>query len=139
MQELLMKFDPATGEARPYPSHAEQWRLYHGFCTAWLFNPWDGDRRGAGAVGTDPLGRAIVPPSEAARPSPIRVDAARAGVDGTDTAKSIAAAASLVAGVLANTATDPRVGGGEAFRPPTGVLQRDVKARPKRVATNRRR
>lgn len=99
MQETLMKFDPATGEARPYPSHAEQWRLYHGFTTAWLFNPWDGDRRSAGAVGTDPLGRAIVPPSEPMRPAPIRVDAAGSGAGGTatDSAKSIAQAAGLIA------------------------------------------
>lgn len=26
MQNILMKFDPATGEERPYPSHAAQWR-----------------------------------------------------------------------------------------------------------------
>ena len=114
MQETLMKFDPATGEPRPYPSHAEQWLLYHGFSTAWLFNPWTGSRRGAGDVGTDPLGRAIVPPSESGgepmRPA-IRIDApgtgaAGTGVDGTDSAKAIAKAASLVGGVIADL---PRV------------------------------
>ena len=26
MQNILMKFDPATGKERPYPSHAAQWR-----------------------------------------------------------------------------------------------------------------
>ena len=44
MQQSLMKFDPATGEENPYPSHAEQWRDYHGKA-AWLFNPWTGQRR----------------------------------------------------------------------------------------------
>jgi hypothetical protein len=61
-QNTLMKFDPATGESRPYPSHAAQWREYHGLGTAWLFNPWTGARRDARDVGSDMLGRAIVPP-----------------------------------------------------------------------------
>jgi hypothetical protein len=51
----LMLFDPATGEEKPYPSHAEQWRKYHGEC-AWLFNPWTGVRRDARDVGSDPFG-----------------------------------------------------------------------------------
>lgn len=63
-QQALMKFDPATGETRPYPSHAEQWREWHGYGTAWLFNPWTGGRRTAGDVGTDVLGRLIQPPTE---------------------------------------------------------------------------
>ena len=50
-QQTLMQFDPATGELRPYPSHAEQWRAFHGPATAWLFNPWTGTRRDAGDVG----------------------------------------------------------------------------------------
>ena len=33
MQNTLMKFDPATGEERPYPSHAAQWRSWHGIKT----------------------------------------------------------------------------------------------------------
>ena len=63
-QQALMTFDPATGETKPYPSHAEQWRVYHGYGTAWLFNPWTGGRRHAGDVGTDVLGRLIQPPTE---------------------------------------------------------------------------
>lgn len=63
-QETLMTHDPATGEPRPYPSHAGQWRMFHGYATAWLFNPWTGDRRSAGDVGSDTLGRAIVPRGE---------------------------------------------------------------------------
>lgn len=62
MQEALMKFDPATGEERPYPSHAQQWRDHHGRSTAWLFNPWTGDRRDARNVGSDPFGFLIVSP-----------------------------------------------------------------------------
>lgn len=57
-QETLMRFDPATGNVKPYPSHAGQWRKYHGG-TAWLFNPWAGGRRNALDVGSDPFGMAI--------------------------------------------------------------------------------
>jgi hypothetical protein len=60
-----MRYDPATGAERPYPSHAEQWREWHGYATAWLFNPWTGDRRDARDVGSDVLGRVILPPGEA--------------------------------------------------------------------------
>jgi hypothetical protein len=63
-QFTLMKFDPATGEEKPYPSHAAQWRDWHGKSTAWLFNPWSGDRRHAGDVGSDPFGHLILPPGE---------------------------------------------------------------------------
>ena len=63
-QQALMTFDPATGETKPYPSHAEQWREWHGHGTAWLFNPWTGGLRSAGDVGTDVLGRLIQPPTE---------------------------------------------------------------------------
>lgn len=62
-QSTLMKFDPAIGTERPYPSHAAQWREYHGNA-AWLFNPWSGERRFAGDVGVDPFGRLIMPPGE---------------------------------------------------------------------------
>ena len=51
----LMKYDPATGWSKPYPSHAAQWREYNG-TTAWLFNPWTGGRRNAQDVGSDPFG-----------------------------------------------------------------------------------
>lgn len=62
-QHSLMKFDPATGEPEPYPSHAQQWRNGHPE-TAWLFDPWSGDRRLARAVGLDPFGMLIQPPGE---------------------------------------------------------------------------
>lgn len=65
MQNALMLFDPATGEPKPYPSEAAQWRSYHGFATAWLFNPWTGNRRYAGDVGSDPFGHAILSPRDA--------------------------------------------------------------------------
>ena len=62
-QQSLMKFDPATRESMPYPSHAAQWRYYHGKL-AWLYNPWTGNQRGAGDVGSDPFGMLILPPGE---------------------------------------------------------------------------
>jgi len=60
MQDTLMKFDPATGEERPYPSHATQWRNLHG-TAAWLFDPWTGKRRNAYDVGSDVHGLLIAP------------------------------------------------------------------------------
>lgn len=60
-QNALMRFDPATGDVKPYPSHAEQWREWHGRKTAWLFNPWTGERRNAGDVGSDTIGLLISP------------------------------------------------------------------------------
>lgn len=57
----LMKFDPATGWRKPYPSHAEQWRECHGE-KAWLFNPWTGERRSADDVGSDTFGRCMAAP-----------------------------------------------------------------------------
>lgn len=56
--DKLMQVDPATGEPKPYPSHAEQWRKYNGE-SAWLFNPWTGKRRDARDVGSDTFGRLI--------------------------------------------------------------------------------
>lgn len=64
-QDQLMRFDPATSEQYPYPSHAEQWRKYHGKMTAWLWNPWTGERRLAEDVGSDVQGLLIVPPESA--------------------------------------------------------------------------
>ena len=58
MQQELMKFDPATGDIQPYPSHAQQWRDYHGK-VAWLFNPWNGKPRSALDVGSDTFGLLI--------------------------------------------------------------------------------
>lgn len=60
MQDALMKFDPSTGEERPYPSHATQWRNWHG-TAAWLFDPWTGKRRNAYDVGSDVHGLLIAP------------------------------------------------------------------------------
>lgn len=69
MSEQLMHFDPATGEERPYPSHAAQWREWHG-AMAWLFNPWTGSRRHASDVGSDPYGLLIVPDGEPLKATP---------------------------------------------------------------------
>ena len=66
-QHTLMKYDPATGEDKPYPSHSDQWRDWHGRTTAWLFNPWTGERRDARNVGSDVVGHLITPPGEPIR------------------------------------------------------------------------
>ena len=55
MQEALMKYSPDTGEERPYPSNAKQWREYHGR-VAWLYNPWTGEKRDPKDVGSDVYG-----------------------------------------------------------------------------------
>ena len=60
-QNGLMRFDPADGRPQPYPSHATQYRCYHG-SKAWLFNPWTGDRRDARDVGSDVFGELIHTP-----------------------------------------------------------------------------
>ena len=57
-QDNLMKFDPATGTPHPYPSHAAQYRKWHGLI-AWLFNPWTGERRDARDIGSDIEGRLV--------------------------------------------------------------------------------
>jgi hypothetical protein len=62
-QFAVMRFDPATCMPRPYPSHAEQYRDWHGV-VAWLYNPWTGDMRDPRDIGSDTFGRLIVPPSE---------------------------------------------------------------------------
>ena len=69
MSEQLMRFDPATGEERPYPSHAKQWREFKGDM-AWLFDPWTGARRHASDVGSDLHGLLIVPDGEPLRAAP---------------------------------------------------------------------
>ena len=74
-QEKLMEYDPATGADRPYPSHALQWRQFHGPQTAWMFNPWSGLMRDARDVGTDPFGTLVVPPARAEGPSPCQAPA----------------------------------------------------------------
>lgn len=58
-QSKLMKFDPATNEKHPYPSHALQWREWHGK-TAFLYNPWTGKMRDARDIGSDPFGFLIM-------------------------------------------------------------------------------
>ncbi len=84
-QHTLMKFDPATGAEKPYPSHAEQWRKYHG-AEAWLFNPWSGTRRLAGDVGTDVFGLLVLPPGEPlyASSAPLEVTAEAAPLESTE-------------------------------------------------------
>jgi hypothetical protein len=57
-QNILMKFDPATCAEKPYPSHAAQYRDYHGK-RAWLFNPWTGAARSAEDIGSDIFGSLI--------------------------------------------------------------------------------
>ena len=63
MSDKLMKYDPATGNSKPYPSHAEQYRIYHG-TVAWLVNPWTGEGRDARDIGTDCFGYTIEPPEQ---------------------------------------------------------------------------
>lgn len=62
-QQSLMKFDPTTGNPKPYPSYAKQYREYHGN-GAWLFCPWTGDFRYYQDVGSDPTGLLIIPSDE---------------------------------------------------------------------------
>lgn len=57
-QQKLMKYDPANGIEKPYPSHAEQYRIYHGK-VAWLYNPWTGQSRDARDIGSDCFGYLI--------------------------------------------------------------------------------
>lgn len=57
-QPDLMLIDPAHGGEKPYPSHAAQWRSYHGK-KAWLFNPWTTKPRDPSDIGTDPFGLLI--------------------------------------------------------------------------------
>ena len=60
VQNDLMKYDPATGEEKPYPSHAEQYRIYHG-SIAWLYNPWTGQPRDPRDIGSDCFGYLVQP------------------------------------------------------------------------------
>ena len=62
-QQTLMKFDPAFGTERPYPSHAQQYRDWHGK-VAWLFNPWTGEKRHPADIGSDVTGLLIAPANE---------------------------------------------------------------------------
>lgn len=58
----LLKFDPATGNEKPYPSHPEQYRKFHGQ-VAWVFNPFTGERRDARDIGSDTFGLMIEAPA----------------------------------------------------------------------------
>jgi len=58
MQESLMKFDPSYGTTKPYPSHASQYRKWHGHI-GWLYNPWTGKRRHPMDIGSDVTGLLI--------------------------------------------------------------------------------
>lgn len=62
-KDALMKYDPTNGNPNPYPSHAKQYREYHGKI-AWLVNPWTGDGRDPRDIGTDVFGILIEPPKE---------------------------------------------------------------------------
>ena len=62
-QDSLMKFDPANGDPHPYPSHAAQWRNWHGL-TAWLYDPWTGKKRDPRDIGSDVQGLLIIPEGE---------------------------------------------------------------------------
>ena len=57
-QNEQMKFDPSNGSKEPYPSHADQYREWHG-AVAWLFNPWAGNKRDPRDIGSDVLGYLI--------------------------------------------------------------------------------
>lgn len=56
----LLKFDPATGIEKPYPSHPDQYRQHHGN-VAWLFDPYTGKQRDPRDIGTDVHGLLIQP------------------------------------------------------------------------------
>lgn len=58
MQEDLMLYDPQDCTPKPYPSHAKQYREYHGG-GAWLFNPWSGTKRHPLDIGSDVFGVGI--------------------------------------------------------------------------------
>ncbi len=62
-QHTLMKFDPAFGTEKPYPSEAQQYREYNGKI-AWLYNPWTGNKRHPFDIGSDVTGLLILPPGE---------------------------------------------------------------------------
>lgn len=65
-QNKLMFCCPAYGTSNPFPSHAEQYREYHGK-VAWLVNPWTGKNRDPKDIGSDPFGHLI---SDGTAPEP---------------------------------------------------------------------
>lgn len=60
-----MFYSPANGSPKPYPSHAAQFREYHGDA-AWLYNPWTGKKRDPRDIGNDTFGLLIHDNSSAA-------------------------------------------------------------------------
>jgi hypothetical protein len=62
-QDTLMKFDPKNRNPYPYPSHAWQYRKWHGL-TAWIYNPWTGRMRYPEYIGSDIEGLLIIPENE---------------------------------------------------------------------------
>lgn len=63
MQTTEMLYCPVTGERGPVPITAAAWREQHRH-TAWVFNPWTGQKRSLGDVEQDPDGRLLLPPGE---------------------------------------------------------------------------
>lgn len=63
-QDDLMKFDPTKRTPHPYPSHAAQYRNWHGLM-AWLYNPWTGEKRHPADIGSDVQGFLISPSTSA--------------------------------------------------------------------------
>ena len=63
MQNSRMLYDPVEGidKRQPYPSHAAQYRAYHGN-VAWLYNPWNGLKIDPRDIGSDVLGLLIEAP-----------------------------------------------------------------------------
>lgn len=66
---VLMKFDPATGTEKPYPSHPEQYRQHHGQ-VAWVFNPFTGQQRDARDIGSDTFGLMLQEQAQCAERAP---------------------------------------------------------------------
>jgi len=57
-QQQRMRYDPVTGHHHPYPSHAAQYREFHGK-VAWMYNPWTRAQRDARDIGSDVTGLLI--------------------------------------------------------------------------------
>lgn len=57
-QPWLMLYDPVTGESKPYPSNADQYREVNKD-VAWMIDPWTGEKRTAQEIGVDVFGKNI--------------------------------------------------------------------------------
>ena len=79
----LMKFDPATGAEKPYPSHPEQYRAEHGL-VAWLYDPFTGKPRDPRDIGSDTFGL-LLPQAPQAAVTAMAVPAKRFTVNGDGT------------------------------------------------------